>query len=264
MAIKLSEYEAYFRLLSENHVELRHSLTNKHFYRMELEEILVGTRGGINSISCILESYDFGYEDAKSDNVQKKRNGSFIIMGKVKDIGNFAEITQMREKCEQIGDDFIKIMYRHKVSKLVPLMRYFDMNSVSAQFADNIALKEYGMRFSFSLQSADGNEVTVNRWANLNSILIVNDDGIVQMDGRFITRVVRKAVNLTLEGGEDPYIYNTASQEKPYDIEITDENGYIIGIPSQLDVQIMLNEGTGFYEIWITGSLPGVVELSYK
>jgi hypothetical protein len=262
MGIKQSEYEAYFRMLSENHVDIKHTNSDKHFYRMELDEVLLGTRGGVNSISCVLESYDFNLSDSNSDNVLKKRSGAFMIVGKVSDIGNFTAIAAMRDKCEQIGDDFIKMMYRHKVSKLVPLMRYFDLNTVEAVFVDVKATKEYGMRFSFALESKEGNEIIANKWIDLNKIIIINNDGLVQMDGAFLPGSSRKTGEINNVPGVE-YTFNTQSQVEPYDIEISDGNGYVLGIPDQADVQIIHNGITGFYEIKITSDFTDL-KLSYK
>jgi hypothetical protein len=263
MAIKLSEYKAYFRTLSQYHKEIGHSETEQHFYCMELEEVLMAARGGINPISCILESYDASFEDSNSDNVMKKRNGAFIIMGKVSDISNFEEITEVREKCEAIGDDFIKMMYRHKVSKQVALLRYFDFPNVESQFVDVKPMNETGMRFSFSILSQEGNEIDTTKWNSLDSVIVVNADNLVHLNGQVLPRTVRKNVLLTLPGGEDPFIYETLSREEPYDIEITDENGYILGIPGQVDARIVLSD-TGFYEIHLVTGIPLIVKLSYK
>ena len=44
MKSKFSDLIQYFRTLATQHVDIGHSLTDKHFYRFELDEVLTGLK----------------------------------------------------------------------------------------------------------------------------------------------------------------------------------------------------------------------------
>lgn len=252
MAISLTEYGDYFKMLCKNHKSINHSDTDEHFYRMELEDILLETRGGVNPISCILESYDFGFYDATSDNVQKKRNGAFVIMGHVDDVNNYDEIASVRDECERIGCDFTKIMFQHKASKAVPVMRYFDMNTVEAQFVDVRAMNEFGIRFTFAVNSPEGNTVDADRWNDLNSIVIINDYGVVQLDGTLLKPEDRMKYKININGAE-PYRHHTNSKQEPTGFQVTNKNRFVLDMPTQVDVRSFIENG--YYIIEVTSNI---------
>ncbi len=164
MAAKFSDLVEYFRSLAEKHIDIRHSATAKHFYRFELDEVITGMCSNIKYPAFILEAYDFSYRESNSDNIRKKRTGAFIIMDRVKDQKNFDEIHEVWEKCEEIGNDIVIKMRDDKESGLYPVLRDFNIGEVEGIPFPVISLGQYGVRFSFGMESGISNEVDVTKW----------------------------------------------------------------------------------------------------
>lgn len=164
MAAKFNDLVTYFKSLAERHVDIRHSATAKHFYRFDLDEVITGMCSNIKYPAFILEGYDFNYRESDSDNIRKKRSGAFIIIDRVKDQKNFDEIHEAWDKCEEIGNDFLMKMREDKESGLYPVLRDFNISEVEGIPFPVISLGQYGVRFSFSMESAVNNEVDESKW----------------------------------------------------------------------------------------------------
>ena len=46
MNTKFSELVQYFREIATQHIEIGHSATENHFYRFEIDEVLIGVKNG--------------------------------------------------------------------------------------------------------------------------------------------------------------------------------------------------------------------------
>jgi hypothetical protein len=164
MAAEFADLVSYFEKLAREHIEIRHSATEKHFYRFEVEELLTGMCTKIKYPALVLEGYDFNYQDSNSDNIIKRRNGAFMLLDHVPDPNNFNKIAEVTDKLEKIGDDILVKMRSDKASRLVPVLRGFSLNE-----SDGILLKvqqfgQYGIRFSFTLGSPVNCKVDESRW----------------------------------------------------------------------------------------------------
>jgi len=160
--VKFSALVAYFRKLATEHVEIRHSETDKHFYRFELEEILMGLNN-VKYPAMILEGYKFDYTDNKSDNPVKNRQGAFVLMDVVNDPGDYDKIHDLWDRMEEIGDD---ILARIKADKRNPgsPVRDFDLSSVDGSLIASEIAGHYGIRFTFTINCRYNFNVNPDRW----------------------------------------------------------------------------------------------------
>ncbi|NCB08613.1 MAG: hypothetical protein EOM73_10655 [Bacteroidia bacterium] len=158
---KFSELITYFRQLAEQHVAIRHSNTEKHFFRLELDELHTGLNKACYPV-LILEGYQFNLGDANSDNPTKRRQSAFILASHVKDPGNFDAIHQVWDTLEEIGDD---ILARIKHDKRLPdnPVRHFDLSSVEVTLMKTDG-NLYGMRFTFELEAYFPTDISPDRW----------------------------------------------------------------------------------------------------
>ena len=104
---KFSDLVIYFETLASEHKEIQHLPEKKHFYRFELDEVLSGINN-INYPALILEGYSISFKDNKSDNVLKTREGAFMLIDYVNDIGDYNKIHEVWDKLESIGDDILR------------------------------------------------------------------------------------------------------------------------------------------------------------
>jgi hypothetical protein len=160
---KFSDMVAYFRLLASEHQQIKHSDTDKHFYRFEVDEVL----SGINNIrypAFILEGYRFSFTDKKSDNPVKKRQGAFILLDHVGDPGDHDKIHQVWDFLEEIGDDILARIAADKRQRTSPV-RDFDLESVEGTLLATEMGNHYGIRFTFDVDCRFSMEVDPAKWA---------------------------------------------------------------------------------------------------
>jgi hypothetical protein len=159
---KFSELVTYFENIARKHVGILHTAEKKHFYRFELDEVLGGLRN-IQYPALIMEGYKFDFSDSKSDNIQKKRQGAFILLDYVSDHGNYTRIHECWDKLEEIGDD---ILAKIKADKRVtgnPIVN-FDLTEVSANLIANDIEGHYGIRYLFTIDSKFDAVVNAEKW----------------------------------------------------------------------------------------------------
>ena len=105
MAVKNSEITAFFEQLAQTHNKINHSSTDKHFYRMELNDFAAGVNG-FKGFNLILEVMPLKYDGNNNDNVFKIREVAFIIV-KSLTIINKEAISAAFDECEAIVDDIL-------------------------------------------------------------------------------------------------------------------------------------------------------------
>lgn len=161
MSAKFSDLIAYFKLLATQHIAIGHSEKEKHFYRFELEEVLTSLKT-INFPALILEGYKYKLSDAKSDNVIKERSGAFIILGHLKDTGDYDAMHELWDFQEEICDDICARIKSDK--RIVAAVRDFDLNSVDVSLIANMAERNYGIRCTFTISSPRPMNVDPDKW----------------------------------------------------------------------------------------------------
>jgi hypothetical protein len=164
MAAKYSDLVEYFENLAMEHIEIKHSAVEKHFYRFELDEVLTGLAAGINYPALILEAYDFNFNESSSDNIRKTRTGAFMLIDVLKDLKDYDRIHEIWDEMEEIGDDILIKMRADKESKSVPVLRGFNIGSCTGMPLPVIKIGQCGMRFTFNLECAVDNIVDTERW----------------------------------------------------------------------------------------------------
>jgi hypothetical protein len=127
---KFSAIVSFFEMLATQHVSLQHSATQKHFFRLELDEVLTALPEQMCYPALVLESYNYSLQDMKSDNPSKNRGGGFMLVEQVPDPGDYDLIHQKWDALEEITDDIIARIKAEKKTPFSPV-RDFDLNSVS-------------------------------------------------------------------------------------------------------------------------------------
>jgi len=165
MTIKFSQLVTYFENLAAKHVDIGHTDTEKHFFRMEIDEVLAGiNRTDVKTPFLILEGYGFGYTDNKSDNLLKNRDGAFILLDHVKDITDYDALHDAWDRMEEIGEELIMKMKADKRNPLTPVIRDFNFDSVQGTLIANDMSGHYGIRFTYSLVSPRSTDINPEKW----------------------------------------------------------------------------------------------------
>lgn len=162
---KFSELVSYFQKIAEQHKEILHSESSKHFYRFEVDEVLSGIQN-LSYPAFILEGYRFNFSDQQADNPVKKRQCAFILLDHVPDPGDHDRIHQVWDKLEEIGDD---IFIRMRSDKKVPSspVRDLDIESIDGQLVAAELGNHYGIRFTFVIDCRFSYELDSSKWLKI-------------------------------------------------------------------------------------------------
>jgi hypothetical protein len=167
---KFSDLIAYFENIARTHVDILHSDNEKHFFRMEIDEVLAGiNRTDVNYPMLILEGYSFDFTDNRSDNLLKNRQGAFILLGHVPDISDYDAIHAQWELMEDIGTDILIKIRADKRNSSVPVVRDFNFASVSASLIMNEIGNGVGIRFRYTITSPTDTDVDISKWIDPGS-----------------------------------------------------------------------------------------------
>jgi hypothetical protein len=162
---KFSDFITYFDTIARNHVDISHSDTEKHFFRMEIDEVLAGiNRSDVNYPMLILEGYGFGFTDNKSDNLLKNREGAFILLDHISDTSDHNLIHQKWDELEEIATEIILKIKTDKKARNVPVVRNFDFESVNGSLLLNEIGNDVGIRISYSIASPTINDIDPDKW----------------------------------------------------------------------------------------------------
>jgi hypothetical protein len=162
---KFSDLIAYFENIARTHVDIQHSDNEKHFFRMEIDEVLAGiNRTDVNYPMLILEGYSFDFTDNRSDNLLKNRQGAFVLLGHVSDISDYDAIHGQWELMEDIGTDILIKIRADKRDSNVPVVRDFNFASVSASLLMNEIGNGVGIRFRYTIASPTDTDIDISKW----------------------------------------------------------------------------------------------------
>jgi hypothetical protein len=164
MGAKFSDLISYFEKLAAEHVSIKHTASDKHFYRFELDEVLTGMCANLKYPALILEGYDFQYQESNSDNIRKRRSGAFILIDKASDRKDFNRIHDIWDFMEEIGNDILIRMRTDKESHAEPVMSDFAIEECEGVPLSITELGQHGIRFTFSIISPVSNEVDKDKW----------------------------------------------------------------------------------------------------
>lgn len=99
----VGQYYQYIESLAANHVMMRHSDTEKHYFRGELEEFYMDLRNRVKFPALIAESFEISFNgDVKT------RETSFIVACNYPESKNWESIYYNLSLCERIGDDILR------------------------------------------------------------------------------------------------------------------------------------------------------------
>lgn len=165
MSTKFSSLVTYFETLARQHNEIGHTDAEKHFFRMEVDEVLAGiNRTDVAYPMLILEGYGYDFTNNKSDNLLKNRRGAFMLLDHVSDISDFDAIHAVWDHMEEIGDEILVRMRSDKRNPLAPVIRDFQFSSSEATLIANEIDGNYGIRYTYTLTSPRSNDVDPEKW----------------------------------------------------------------------------------------------------
>ena len=162
---KFSDLISYFENLARKHTDILHSDGEKHFFRMEIDEVLEGiNRTDVAYPMLILEGYSFDFTDNKSDNLLKNRQGAFILLDHISDNSDHNTIHQKWDELEEIATEILVKIKSDKINPLTPVVRNFDFESVNVSLILNQIGNDVGVRITYTITSPVTNDPNPGKW----------------------------------------------------------------------------------------------------
>ncbi len=156
---------SYFENIATKHKNIAHTEEEKHFFRMEIDEVLAGiNRTDVNYPMLILEGYGFAFTDNKSDNLLKNREGAFIVIDHVSDLSDHDLIHQKWDEIEEVITEILIKIKTDKRNPLTPVVRNFDFDSVNGSLILNEIGNDVGIRVTYTITSPTTNEINPDKW----------------------------------------------------------------------------------------------------
>jgi hypothetical protein len=165
---KFSDLISYFENLARKHTDILHSDGEKHFYRMEIDEVLEGiNRTDVAYPMLILEGYSFDFTDNKSDNLLKNRQGAFILLDHISDNSDHNTIHKKWDELEEIATEILVKIKSDKINPLTPVVRNFDFESVNVSLILNQIGNDVGVRITYTITSPVTNDPNPGKWLSV-------------------------------------------------------------------------------------------------
>jgi hypothetical protein len=162
---KFTDLISYFENIARSHKDIAHSDGEKHFFRMELDEVLAGiSRTDVAYPMLVLEGYRFTFTDNRSDNILKNREGAFMLIDHVADASDYDAIHTKWDELEETGTEILRRLRADKQSREVEVVRNFNIDSVEASLISNELDNNVGIRFSFGITSSVCGETDPAKW----------------------------------------------------------------------------------------------------
>lgn len=146
--MKAALYISYFENLARKHKSILHTDAQKHFYRLDIEEVLTGLRTPIKYPALILEMHEGRILNNASDNIRDLQTGAFMIVKQVSKKDDFKEEMSALEECLNIGYDIIARMWQDRHNRV---LNSFDIGTVNYSKVGPVFDNAYGYRFTFGL-----------------------------------------------------------------------------------------------------------------
>jgi hypothetical protein len=181
--ITIKPYIDFFKGLAEQHVGIRHSDTNKRFFRMNLHEITGDMRSKIDPDNKImtLESYQHSSKDLHSDNHLRDYTGAFMILQRDKNTDDYNIQDTILDECEEIAIEISRKMYDDSINPDYDA-RFFvnlELGSFTFQKVGPIFGSWYGFRCQFDFDDNYKIAIDPTKWDD------IVDPPVIPVEGQF-------------------------------------------------------------------------------
>ena len=140
----------YFQQMAARHKQIAHSPLERHFFRINIDQLITGFRQEINFPAVMLELPEARLIGNSLDTLFLSRMVALTFLDKV-DIDDHEAELSCYDRMEQLGLDFISRIRREYQSTPDRFIAYFDFNDVRTYKVGPIHHSCFGMRFEFTI-----------------------------------------------------------------------------------------------------------------
>lgn len=168
MSVDYKELETYFKALAENHVYIKHTDTEKHFYRIDVEEYLT-TEPEVVYPYLSLERAEFNLSAQNNDNISNNRTVAFMLVNNFEE-GDYNSVNEIYSETEQVAIDIInRIIKDVEEINHKSLLRDVQVSGISLQHLPMHPINNTcGVRVILPIQSEYTKTVDADKWNDLS------------------------------------------------------------------------------------------------
>lgn len=169
----IATYVNYFQTVAVNNKLLLHVVgdtSNKHFFHLDIEEVLGGQRFEFKEYALVLENADGSLADAYSDNIREVPNCAFSII-KQFDV----KMGSNDDKIKILSDAYIigkQVITKLRKDRMNRVLSHLDMNSFRYHKVGPIMGGAYGYRFTFNFDQPAYLAFNTAEWNNETPLTI--------------------------------------------------------------------------------------------
>ena len=163
----ITSYIQYFEKLAKEHKDIRHSSTAKHFFMMDINELLSATNSTAKYPAIVLLKLSGKAVDKKEDNPLVAIEGGFLVLDHCKNIDDFASELLIFQNTYEIGMQMIsRIMHdqRQPVPYSQKALPDFNPDSVRWEMIGPVFENHFGVIFRFPVTLIADWEYNSEKW----------------------------------------------------------------------------------------------------
>jgi hypothetical protein len=163
----ISTYIEYFEKLAKEHKEIQHSSSAKHFFMMDINELLSATNSMAKYPAIVLLKLSGKAIDKKEDNRLISIEGGFLVLDHCKNIDDFATELGIFQRTFTIGMQMIARI-AHDQEQPVPISSKaipdFNPDSVRWEMIGPVFENHFGIIFRFPVSFIADLEYDSEKW----------------------------------------------------------------------------------------------------
>lgn len=162
----LDDFTRYIENLCKKHVLIKHSAEEKHFVRLDNDELLQEGKAGIYCPVVTMDKLANTYTD-QEDNFRKRRHVELMFLDHIRDAGNFNDIESVWTTMESVAEDFLKKIRADRKDRVnYPFLRSLVISNVELYYVENIEEHLWGVLLSFETDLPFNNCLDPERFDN--------------------------------------------------------------------------------------------------
>lgn len=162
-----ADFQNYLKKLAVQNKELNHRVSEKHFFRKELEEFYMSFRADVNFPALILESAELAFSDAPR-NAFKERSSAFLIVDKYGTDDDYDQIAEALDRCERIGDEILRKFLEDASDSACLEVKSFKLSDCTCFPIENQKERYIGYRYLINSKTFFCQDPDPEKW-NLNA-----------------------------------------------------------------------------------------------
>jgi hypothetical protein len=163
----LSSYIEYFQSLAEKHKKILHASGAKHFFMMDINELLSASNSTIKYPAIVLLKLSGKVIDKKEDNSLFSIEGGFLVLDHCKLIDDFASELQIFQDTFSIGIEIIsRIQHDQQACALLSVKALPDFNpdQVRWEMIGPVFENHFGIMFKFPVNLLCDLDYDSSKW----------------------------------------------------------------------------------------------------